>query len=119
MSQCQSDPTCDNLPDPQALGRQNLNLQETHAPSPTQTLPPEHSPRVCPGEDIRSPPHRHSNNNGEDEDKEEDEDEVADELMEDDESKESTALIRCLLPGTSMTDSSFSGTGKTPSLKTV
>ncbi|CAL8353000.1 unnamed protein product [Merluccius merluccius] len=109
---------CDNLPDPQALGSQNLNLKESHAPSQTHTLTKEHSHHVSKGEDIGAgkPPQSHSNNNGEDEDtypvgSRENEEEVEDELMkEEDESEESSGLIRCQSPGTPMTDSSFSET---------
>ncbi|KAJ3593593.1 hypothetical protein NHX12_005927 [Muraenolepis orangiensis] len=116
MSQRQGDLTCDNLPDPQALSSQNLNLNETHAPAQTHTLTQEHC--VSQGEAIGAckPPLSHSNNNGEDEDTYSSggrENEEEDELMKEEEDKlgESSDLIRCQSPDTPMTDSSFSETG--------
>lgn len=109
---------CDNLQNPEALTAQTRNLNETN----TQSVPPSNE------EVGRCGFQKHSlNNNGKEkevdqgkerqarrshEEEEEDIDAVMREEEEEEESEESSYLIRCQSPGTPMTDSSYSETGR-------
>ncbi|XP_042360701.1 consortin-like [Plectropomus leopardus] len=112
---------CDNLPNPEALTAQTLNLNETNILTQTESFSPSQNEE---GGGLLQK--ASVNNNGKDMEeelgkegytgrgREEDEEDDFDEVMkeeEEEESEESSCLIRCQSPDTPMTDSSYSETG--------
>lgn len=116
---------CDNLPNPEALTAQTLNLNETNALTQTQSLSPSQNEdgggcgliqKASLGNNGKGMEEEQEKEGctgrGGEEEEEEDIDEVMKEEEEEEESEGSSCLIRCQSPDTPMTDSSYSETGR-------
>lgn len=111
---------CDNLPNPEAFTAQTRNLNQTNTLAQTQRLPSSKNEeggrcglvqKSCLNNNGKEDKVEQGKESYEERSSEKDEEEDVDEVMEE-ESEESSCVIRCQSPGTPMTDSSYSETGR-------